>query len=185
MKPWLISNEELDSLRNSNGYDYISEVYNSNGITSPESAYWALFSIRFEYTTEDCIHCESKESYKIGDIWKCKSCRKKFTLTSGSYLDNTKLEYYEWWRFAYLVGEMKITNSCVIANDLGVTQKTAWGMLNLLRTARKETCDIKFVNGKEALAFNHIWEVLELLIKKKPNISKEITREKVFMKVAI
>jgi len=41
---------------------------------------------------------------------------------------------------------MKITNSCTIAKDLNVTQKTAWQMLRRLKDSMKDSGHV-FKNG--------------------------------------
>jgi transposase-like protein len=165
----------MKEITNNYEHDWVTDKFRDNGITNPDLAFWALYGLRFEYCSPDCSFCGRVDNHwKINnEIWKCKSCRKKFSLTSGTYIENNKLEHYHWWRFCYLIAELKIKNSCAIANDLGITQKTAWKMINLLRMARKETAVIKFKNGQEILAFKHLYEPLEILIslKVKPEIN--------------
>lgn len=170
MKNWLISNADLQLITNDYEWDWVLAKFIDNGITSPEDAYWKLRTSRFEYTNPDCPFCEVIDKhYELNsECWKCKSCLKKFTITSGTYIENSKLDYYHWWRFAYLMGELKITNGGVIANDLELTHKTVWGMIETVRVSRKQTSDKKFVNGNEVLVFKNIYEVIDLLIKRKP-----------------
>lgn len=172
MKSWLITNAELRLITNDYEWDWVLDKFTRNGIISPEDACWKIYFTRFEYTNVDCPFCKTVDAhYKLNsEAWKCKNCLKSFTITSGTYISNSKLEYYHWWRFAYLIGDMGITNSCVIAKDLGVTQKTAWYMIETLRTARKETSEKKFVNGQEALVFENMYEILELLTMRKTKI---------------
>lgn len=168
-RKWLLSNEDfndLAQLNDPNWSDWGLNVLWDNGITSPEDSLSRFSSVRFEYSLPDCTFCGAvEEHYPEGDDrWKCRKCRKSFSLTSQTYLDNTKLAYYHWHRFAYLIGEMKVTNSHVIANDLGLPQKTAWSMIETLREARKQETDYKFKNGQDILSFEHIFEVLCLLL---------------------
>jgi len=170
MKNWLISNADLRLISNDYEFDWTIDKLFSNGIISPEDAYWKMYCMRFEYADNlDCPFCKAIDKHYAlnNELWKCKNCAKNFTITSRTYIDNTKLEYYHWVRFGYLIGELKITNSCVIAKDLDITQKTAWNMIETLRIARKETSNKKFVNGNEVLTFKHIYEPLKLLMKLK------------------
>lgn len=170
--PWLLSNEDFVDLTDVHKHnEWALFILWDNGITSPEDSYNKIRDSRFQYSFPDCSFCGEMDKHYVlsTDQWKCKKCSSKFSITSGTYLDNIKLEYHTWLRFAFLVGEMKITNSCTIANDLGVTQKTAWEMLETLRKARKETSDKKFVNGQQVLVFNHIHDVLDILVKIKKN----------------
>ncbi len=184
---WLLSDSDFEDTWNKDKEweDAVLHILWDNGITSPADAKCRFEFARFEYTKKDCPKCVAfDDHYELTSShqWKCKKCGHKFTITSGTYIDNTKLELFYWWRFAYLIGEMKITNSQVIAKDLDVTQATSWFMIETLRNARKQTSDKNFVNGQEVLVFNHLWEVIELLvrktsIKKKKNtvkIKKEI-----------
>lgn len=169
MKNWLITNAELRQITNDYEWDWVLGKFLDNGIISPEGAYHKIYCQRFEYTNVDCPFCQTIDShYELNsELWKCKNCHKKFTITSGTYIDNSKLEYYHWWRFCYLIGNLKVVNSNVIAKDLDVTQLTAWRMIDTLRKARKEQSDKKFVNGQEVLVFEHIYEPLEILLKLK------------------
>lgn len=167
--PWLISDADLRFITNNYEYDWVMMKFLENGMICPEDAFWKIYFNRFEYYDKDCAHCEIKDDHtQLGhDCWKCKNCKKVFTTTSGTYLANTNLEYHHWWRFCYLIGKMKITNSNTVAKDLGVTQKTAWNMLNTLRIARKETTKTPFVNGAAVFDFENMYEVLEVLLMKK------------------
>lgn len=165
---WLLYDEDFKELTNTDKYsEWALFIMWNNGITSPEDSQAKIELARFQHSNPDCPFCGAiQEHYVLGsDQYKCKKCLVKFSMTSRTFIHDTKLEYHIWWRFAYLVGDMKITNSQVIAKDLGVTQKTSWGMIKTLRTARKRTSDHKFANGQEVLVFNHLHEVLEVLLK--------------------
>lgn len=166
---WLFDDSDYNLITNNNEYDWVFMKLRDNGITSPSDSLDTFKYIRFEYSYEDCPKCGLVDKhYKLSfDCWKCKGCENKFTITSCTYLNNTKLEYYQWFRFCYLLGNLKITNSCNIAQDIKVTQKTAWWMLDTVRTARKENTEQKFKNGAEVLTFNHFYDIVELLLKRK------------------
>jgi hypothetical protein len=67
------------------------------------------------------------------------------------------------WRFAYLLGEMKIKTSTIIARDLVVTQKTVFYMLDTLKTAIRAQGK-KLLNGSDVLDFENMTSVLEVLL---------------------
>lgn len=164
MQYWLISTAELREVTNDYKWDWVRAKFNDNGIISPEDALFKIHGVRFKYFNEDCPFCKSIDKHyeSNSELWKCKRCSKKFTITSRTYLDGSKLAYYHWYRFAYLVAELEITNSSFIAKDLDISQKTAWGMLDLLRRTRKETT--KFTNGSSVFNFENLYEILELLL---------------------
>lgn len=166
---WLLKDTEINEITNNYEWDWVWLKLADNGLTSPTDAFNKFLHCRFEYFDYDCPKCGLVDKhYELSfECWKCKECGNKFTVTSCTFIDNTKIEYYKWWRFCYLLGDLKITNSHVIAHDLQLTQKTAWWMLDSVRTARKETTEKKFVNGQEILVFNHSFEILELLLKRK------------------
>lgn len=179
MIEWLLSDEDFNSLtKNMEDEDAFNTLWD-NGITSKKDAQDRMGFYRFQYMGEDCPFCETIDShYKLSDDrFKCKKCMRKFSLTTGTYLESTKLECYHWIRFAYMVGQMKITNSVAIARDLGVTQTTSWGMLKLLKDSRKKITGGVFRNGHEALAFKHDHEVLDILLSKKKAVAQELPAE--------
>lgn len=136
---WLWSEEDFDLAFSESNFGIAEQLWN-NGIFTESQAYAFVFQARFvrwEYT--DCPHC-MKVGYhwmlKKETDWKCKNCFKKFSYSTSTKISNSKLPIHVWWRFCYLVGDLKISSSYVIANDLKVTQKTAWWMLNKLRAPK-------------------------------------------------
>lgn len=166
---WLLEDSDLKLITNDYEFNWAWTKLVDNGVTSPSDARSFIEIMRFEYGYPDCPKCGCIDNhYKISfEAWKCKNCGLNFSITAQTYIDNTKLEYYMWFRFSYLIGGIGLTNSNAIARDLKVTQKTAWGMIETLRTARKETSQEKFKTGSEVLMFNHLYEPLELLLKRK------------------
>lgn len=166
---WLITDEDFNSITHDYEWDaYVFRLWD-NGITSPKDAEMKLHPARFEYTEPDCSFCGLIDRHcDLGNgQYKCNNCSKTFSIISGTYLNATKLEYHYWFRFAYLVGEMKIKDTDIIANDLGISKKTAWGMIELLRETRKTHANKPFVNSQDALVFYNYHDVIELLLKRK------------------
>ncbi|MBU0974167.1 IS1595 family transposase [Patescibacteria group bacterium] len=44
-----------------------------------------------------CPHCHSRKIYKSENRFRCRKCRKPFTLLSGTWLNNMKLSYRTFW----------------------------------------------------------------------------------------
>ncbi len=88
-----------------------------------------------------CPHCGLLGAYKTNRGYKCKDklCGKKFTVTVGTFFENTKIGLRLWFAAMYLVScSSKGVSSVQLARDLGVTQKTAWFILCRIREMLKE-----------------------------------------------
>jgi len=85
-----------------------------------------------------CIHCGHDTVYKIrgGSLYTCKSCRKQSTIRTGTVMEGSHIPLRKWLYVMYLLGiARKGVSSIQIAKEIGVTQKSAWFMLNRLREA--------------------------------------------------
>ncbi|HMI05240.1 MAG TPA: IS1595 family transposase [Pedobacter sp.] len=110
-----------------------------------------------------CPHCGSaKKAYVTNRGYKCsdKDCHKKFSVTTGTIFENTKIKLRVWFAAMYLcTGHKKGISSLQLSRDLGVTQKTAWFILHRIRTMLKHNApelldgvveaDETYVGGKE------------------------------------
>src|SRR5665213_1406643 len=85
-----------------------------------------------------CGYCDADQPYylKTQKRWKCRSCRKQFSVKVNSIFEDSPIRLQKWlpalWR---IVNCKNGVSSYEIARDLGVTQKTAWFMLQRLRLA--------------------------------------------------
>lgn len=67
-------------------------------------------------------------------IFKCKDCRKKFSVTVGTIYENTKIPLTKWFLAHYILSvHSKGISSLQLANMLDVTQKTAWFLNHRIR----------------------------------------------------
>ena len=145
MRPyWLIPKEWLSSKA-----DDLMTDFQEAGVFDHDSAVYNTWFARWKNEWEiDCSHCGNFDKhYNIEELcliddfdlswrYKCKECSKKFSVTSGTYLDNHKLPVEYWWRTAYLLGDFNIeVNSKWLANDLQLTQKTTYYMLIVIAKA--------------------------------------------------
>ncbi len=67
-------------------------------------------------------------------VWRCYGCKKQFSVKVGTIFEDSPLPLSKWlvalW---HLVSSKNGISSCEIARAIGVTQKTAWFMLQRLR----------------------------------------------------
>lgn len=85
-----------------------------------------------------CPHCESKNVgfLKTRRIWKCRQCRKQFSVKTGTIFEESPIKLDKWLMAIWLVVNCKNgISSYEIARDLKVTQKSAWFMLHRIRLA--------------------------------------------------
>lgn len=85
-----------------------------------------------------CPHCDNDSAYKFKDsvYYKCKACRRKFTVLMGTIFEDTKVPLRKWFIAIYLfTSHKKGVSSCQLAKDLGITQKSAWHLLHRIRFA--------------------------------------------------
>lgn len=88
-----------------------------------------------------CPHCGSLKVYRTNRGFKCgeKQCYKKFTVTVGTIFENSKIGLRTWFAAMYLISTSKKgVSSLQLAEQLGVTQKTAWFVLHRIREMLKD-----------------------------------------------
>ncbi|HXD92777.1 MAG TPA: IS1595 family transposase [Bacteroidia bacterium] len=86
--------------------------------------------------TPCCPHCGNVGAYVTNRGFKCKAkeCGKKFTVTTASIFENTKISLRYWFATIYLVtAHKKGISSLQLSRDLEITQKTAWFLLHRVR----------------------------------------------------
>jgi len=77
---------------------------------------------------------ESKVYVCKGNKYKCKNTGKYFNVKTATLFDNSKVKLQTWFIAIWLItGHKKGIASTQLAKELGVTQKTAWFMLQRIR----------------------------------------------------
>jgi len=112
--------------------------------------------------TPTCHHCGSQKVYRTNRGFKCanSACYKKFTVTTGTIFENSKIGLRTWFAAMYLVSvSKKGVSSLQLADQLGITQKTAWFVLSRIREMLKNNdtdkltgmveVDETYVGGKQ------------------------------------
>lgn len=83
-----------------------------------------------------CPFCGCTHTYNCeGGKYSCSHCGKRFSVTVGTIFENTKLPLQKWFLAMYLISSHKKgVSSHQLARDIQVTQKTAWFMLQKVRS---------------------------------------------------
>ena len=87
-----------------------------------------------------CGHCGSVRTSAVKNEkpmpYRCKDCRKYFSVKTGTALACSKVSLQKWAIAVYLcLTNLKSVSSMKLHRDLGVTQKTAWFMMQRIREA--------------------------------------------------
>jgi transposase-like protein len=90
-----------------------------------------------------CPHadCQGKDPYylKTQKRWKCRKCRKQFSVKVGSIFEDSAIPLQKWLPAVWLLTSCKNgVSSWEIHRALGITQKSAWFMLHRIRLGMKE-----------------------------------------------
>jgi transposase-like protein len=94
-----------------------------------------------------CVHCgaESPMFLSTRRIWKCRVCRKQFSVKIGTIFEDSPLGLDKWLPALWLLANCKNgISSYELHRSLGVTQKTAWFMLHRIRLAMRTASFEKF-----------------------------------------
>ena len=102
--------------------------------------------------TPACPHCGNVGAYITNRGYKCKAkeCHKKFTVTTGTVFENTKIDLRYWFAAIYLAtAHKKGISSLQLSRDLNITQKTAWFLLHRIRLMLTNNAPQKLEGGVE------------------------------------
>jgi transposase-like protein len=114
-----------------------------------------------------CPACEEAQRIgtRKGGFYRCNACLTDFTVRTGTIFERSKVPLHKWLYAMYLlVTARKGISSLQLAKQIGVTQKTAWFMLQRLREACGNDptmlagiveCDETYVGGKESGRHEH------------------------------
>jgi len=104
------------------------------------------------WPNEDVISPFDSKSkvYKCaGNRYRCKETGKYFNVKTGTLFDNTKIKLQKWFLAIWLVtSHKKDISSVQLSKDIGVTQKSAWFMLQRIKNC------FGYDNGNEV--FNEV-----------------------------
>jgi transposase-like protein len=118
-------------------------------------------NLRWENGLVSCPRCGSEKYSFISTrrIWSCKGCKKQFTIKVGTVMEDSPIGLDKWMGAMWMLANCKNgVSSYEVHRSLGVTQKTAWFMLQRVRLAMHDDdatplsgvveMDETFVGGK-------------------------------------
>src|ERR1043166_1385006 len=92
-----------------------------------------------------CPHCEAEDAYKLTPkegsttrkgVYKCRICRKQFTVTVGTVFEGSRIPLSKWLMALHLICSSKKDISALqLSRNLDLTYKTAWFMAHRIRYA--------------------------------------------------
>jgi transposase-like protein len=94
-----------------------------------------------------CPHCQADDPgfLKTRRIWKCRACRKQFSIKVGTIFEDSPLGLDKWLPALWMPANSKNgISSYEVARALGVTQKTSWFMLGRIRAAMQSKTFARF-----------------------------------------
>jgi transposase-like protein len=109
-----------------------------------------------------CPACDEAKriTTRKGGFYRCNACKSDFTVRTGTIFERSHIPLHKWLYAMYLlVTARKGISSLQLAAQIGVTQKSAWFMLQRLREACGNDptvlsgfveIDEAFIGGKEA-----------------------------------
>lgn len=141
--------------------------------------------------TRACPHCGSVKTYKFknGKLFKCGDCRKQFTAKVGTIFTDSHIKLQDWFLAIYLLTSLKKGISSIrMAEYLGVTQKTAWFMLQRIRYAMDygtidkplggvTEADETYIIGTKAAKGRHVAKVAVMgIVERKKGSGRIVTK---------
>lgn len=119
---------------------------------SDEAAESAFRNIRWADTDGEavCPECGSLEHYnlKTRPVWKCKHCKKQFSITSGTIFHSRKLSIRDiLGAIAIFTNGAKGVSALNLSRDLGVDYKVAFVLCHKMREAIKLARDEGALSG--------------------------------------
>lgn len=110
--------------------DYLEHIRWGSLVTSPFDQYSKVYK------------CKNNKYY-------CTRTNKYFNVKTKTFLENTKVSLQKWFFAIWLVTSYKKgISSLQLGREIGVTQKTAWIMLNKIREAFSLNTDCEQVDGE-------------------------------------
>jgi transposase-like protein len=151
-----------------------------------ENAFAFMVGVRWPDGVVKCPRCGTERVSFIATrkVWECRDCmkQKQFSVKVGTIFEDSPIKLGKWWSAIWLISNAKNgVSSCEIGRALGVTQKTAWFMLQRIRLALQAgtfekmrgtvEADETFIGGKAA---NMHWDKRQEKIKGRGPTGKDI-----------
>jgi len=115
-------------------YEFLKRFPNANAEAASaylEARRWPQGAI-----CPECGCVERIQTRKIRGYFRCLNCKTDFTVRTGTIFERSHVPLDKWLYAMYLMATArKGVSSLQLSKELGVTQKTAWFMLQRLREA--------------------------------------------------
>src|SRR5665213_1652473 len=102
--------------------------------------------------TVACPHCGSLDRIQVRKVvgyFRCLACKEDFTVRTGTIFERSHIPLDKWLYAMYLISTArKGISSMQISKELGITQKSAWFMLQRIR----EACGNRINGGGDLLS---------------------------------
>jgi transposase-like protein len=134
----------------------------------PDVALAFVVKLRWPDGKPICPRCSGTEHSFLTTrrIWKCKACRRQFSVKVGTIFEDSPLGFDKWLPAIWMVANSKNgVSSHEMARSLGVTQKSAWFMNHRIRLAMQTgtfakldgvvEADETFIGGKARNMHQH------------------------------
>ena len=105
--------------------------------SNPDVALRFMVAIRWPQGIS-CPRCESEDYSFLSTrrVWKCKSCKKQFTVKLGTIMEDSPIGLDKWLCAMWMIcGAKNGISSYEIHRAIGITQKSAWFLLHRIRKA--------------------------------------------------
>lgn len=115
--------------------------------SDPHQAFDYAVKMRWPDGKVTCPMCAAaKHSFiKTRRIWYCYPCKKQFTVKVGTVMEDSPLGLDKWMVAIWMLANTKNgTSSHELGRAIGITQKSAWFMLQRVREAMKGDTSYKF-----------------------------------------
>ncbi|WP_417733333.1 IS1595 family transposase [Roseovarius sp.] len=110
-------------------------------------------------------HPEGKERH---GLWKCRECRKQFTVRKGTIFEESHIEMHKWLQAIHLmVSSKKGISSHQLHRVLEITHKSAWFMSHRIREAMRTDGNVDFGAGGGTVEVDETFIGIDRTIKPK------------------
>lgn len=108
-----------------------------------------LMELRFSYGFT-CPRCKSTDLGFVAprQLIQCKTCRKQFSVTSGTCFHKTRTTLREWFWAIFLTAKDKRGHSALqLSKDLGIPYERSWSMLQKIKLAMAQRDSLYRLSG--------------------------------------
>jgi transposase-like protein len=116
--------------------------------SDPQRAFEYAVSLRWPDGKVICPRCNSDKNYpiksktrkgEVRNLWLCRGCNNQFTIKVGTIFEDSPLGMDKWMAAFWMLCNCKNgISSMEVHRAIGVTQKSAWFMLQRLRLALQD-----------------------------------------------